>query len=322
MSELKNTFSWSVSRHRVFSECPRQYYYRHYGSWGGWNREAEPAVREAYILKQLGNRFTLAGKIVHEVVADTLNRHRYGREVERGEAQAQALQLLREGFRESRDGAYRERPREAVGLFEHEYREEIPDREWQRIRDRVFKCLDHFFESKIRATILETRIENWLPVDALDSFLFDEVTVYVAPDFAIRNRQGNALVIDWKTGRPSAGGEDRIQIVCYGLFARAKWGIEAERAIGELHYLLTDDVDIITLDDRTLEEGTRHIRDSIAAMQERLVDVAENRAVMEDFPQVEDRELCRRCNYRKLCWPAWPETGSPGGAEVVPDPGP
>jgi hypothetical protein len=57
-------------------------------------------------------------------------------------------------------------------------------------------------------------------------------------------------------------------------------------------------------------------------MQERLVDVAENRAVMEDFPQVEDRELCRRCNYRKLCWPAWPETGSPGGAEVVPDPGP
>jgi CRISPR/Cas system-associated exonuclease Cas4 (RecB family) len=213
------------------------------------------------------------------------------------EARTTALEKLREGFRQSRDGVYRSEPKEAVGLFEHEYAEDIGDKEWQRIRDRVYRCLDHFYASDIRETILETRIENWQ---------IDGVTVYVAPDFALRNPQGNALVIDWKTGWQAV--QDRTQIVCYGLFAKEKWGVDAKRAIGELHYLLSGTVDIVTLDDTTLEEGTQHIRSSISAMKERLSDPEANRAEMERFEQTENRDLCARCNYRRVCWPEWPET--------------
>jgi CRISPR/Cas system-associated exonuclease Cas4 (RecB family) len=304
--ELKNNFSWSVSRHRAFSECRRHYYYRHYGSWGGWDAKAAPRVREIYVLKNLGNRFTFAGKVVHEVVADVLNRHRYGREVSLEEAKATALEKLREGFRQSRSGAYRKEPKEAVGLFEHEYEEEIDDKEWQRMRDRVFKCLDHFFSSKIRETILETQIENWLPIDALDSFEFDGVTVFVAPDFALRNPHGNALVIDWKTGWPSST-EDRTQIVCYGLFAREKWGVDPRRAIGELHYLLNGSHVIVTLGDVALEEGTQHIRNSIRGMKELLADPEANVAEESAFEQTDNRDICSRCNFRRICWPRWPD---------------
>lgn len=312
MKELKNTFSWSVSRHRVFTRCRRRYYYRHYGSWGGWNPGADPRVREIYILKQLGNRYTLAGKVVHEVVADVLNRYRYGRDVPAEEAKETALAALRRAFRESRDGEYRRRPKEAAGLFEHEYAEDLPATEWQKMRDRVFRCLDNFYESKIRATILETRIEDWLPIDALDSFEFEGVTVYVAPDFAVRNRHGNALVIDWKTGWPEREA-DRTQIVCYGLFAREKWGVDPERAIGELHYLLTGEADIVTLDEATLATGVEQLRTSIGDMKALLTDPEANLAEEERFPQTEDRDTCRRCNFRRICWPAWPETA--GGTE-------
>ena len=39
-AELKNEFSWSNSRDATFRECPRRYYFRYYGSWGGWSVSA------------------------------------------------------------------------------------------------------------------------------------------------------------------------------------------------------------------------------------------------------------------------------------------
>jgi CRISPR/Cas system-associated exonuclease Cas4 (RecB family) len=308
MSDLKNEFSWSASRNRIFSECHRAYYYRHYGSWGGWDPEGDPAAREAYILKNLGNRYTFAGRVVHETVADVLNRHRYGREVGPEEAKRTALDALRKGFQESRSGAYRLRPKRALGLFEHEYAEDVSDEAWQRMRDRVFTCLENFYRSKIREVILETRIENWLPIDTLDSFDFEGTKVYVAPDFALRNDQGNALLIDWKTGRPGED-HDRMQLVCYGLFAREKWGVDPRRSIGELHYLLTGDVEIVTLDEAALAEGTEHMRESIRGMKVLLTDPEKNVADIERFAQTDDRAICARCNFRRLCWPEWPATG-------------
>lgn len=242
---------------------------------------------------------------MHEVVADALNRHRYGRETALEEARADALERLRRGFAESRAREYRRRPKHAVGLFEHEYAEDLPDDEWQRMRDRVFACLTHFFESKVRSIILETRIENWLPIDSLDSFLFEGTRVYVAPDFALKNDQGNALLIDWKTGRPGEE-SNRMQLVCYGLFAREKWGIDPRRAIGELHYLLTGDVEIVTLDESALAEGVEHIRGSILAMKALLNDPGANLAEIGSFVPTEDRTTCARCGFRGVCWPNWP----------------
>jgi CRISPR/Cas system-associated exonuclease Cas4 (RecB family) len=317
VKKIENLFSWSVSRHRVFTECRRQYYYRHYGSWGGWDESAPPRTRQIYILKQLGNRFTLAGNVVHEVVADVLNKHRYGYEVPLEKAQESALERLREAFRQSRSGAYRESPRQAVGLFEHEYAEPIADAEWRRMKDRVMKCLEHFYVSQIREIILQVGIENWLPIDEVDSFVFEGVTVYVAPDFAIKNQQGNALLIDWKTGR-SEMGEDRMQMVCYGLFAREKWGVEPSRTVGELHYLLTRQSGIVTLDDATLVEGMELIRGSIRDMRALLADPELNLAVEEAFPKTEDRAICEHCNYRKVCWPDWPARFDPTSAGAEP----
>ena len=39
--EFKNDFSWSFSRDNAFNTCKRKYYYSYYGSWGGWNKDAD-----------------------------------------------------------------------------------------------------------------------------------------------------------------------------------------------------------------------------------------------------------------------------------------
>ena len=45
MTDLVNEFSWSRTRDNCFKECRRRYYFQYYGSWGGWDAEADPLAR-------------------------------------------------------------------------------------------------------------------------------------------------------------------------------------------------------------------------------------------------------------------------------------
>jgi hypothetical protein len=69
--ELRNELSWSHSRYETFRECLRRYFYHYYGSWGGWQDDADPLTRRLYILKQLKNRHLWAGGVVHDAVLAT-----------------------------------------------------------------------------------------------------------------------------------------------------------------------------------------------------------------------------------------------------------
>ena len=50
-----------------------------------------------------------------------------------------------------------------------------------------------------------------------------------------------------------------------------------------------------------LEACKGEMRRSIASMQALLDDPARNLARIERFPQIEDREACRRCPFRRPC---------------------
>ncbi len=78
MSTLVNEFSWSKSRNELFRKCLRQYYFQYYGSWGGWEIDAEPRIRRIYVLKQLQNRHIWAGNKVHDCIKRALRNMRRG----------------------------------------------------------------------------------------------------------------------------------------------------------------------------------------------------------------------------------------------------
>ena len=63
MAPFKNLFTWSASRHGTFRYCQRQYWWNYYGSWGGWGYDAPKEAREAYMLKNLANRWTWPGTV-------------------------------------------------------------------------------------------------------------------------------------------------------------------------------------------------------------------------------------------------------------------
>lgn len=300
MSEaLKNTFTWSKSRHGKFSECRRLYWFHYYGSWGGWDAlRAAPEVRERYILKNLSTRQQWAGSVVHNCIGQTLEQIRHGARPTFEAVKRHAHETMRQQFRESRKGAYRINPKRHPGLIEHELKLDVSDQEWRKNWENASLSLQRFFEAGWPERARALAPGDWLPVDAIDSFFLDGIKVFAAPDFALREAD-KLVLVDWKTGQPRD--EDREQVQGYALFAASKWRIPADRIVARLVYLGTGQQLDVAVDEGALDTFRDHFRASVEQMKACLRNPDQNEADMADFPKTNRSERCRICAFGRLC---------------------
>jgi CRISPR/Cas system-associated exonuclease Cas4 (RecB family) len=305
LTDLKNEFSWSTSRDRLFKSCKRAYYYHYYGSWGGWERNAPPEVREAYILKKLTNGKAWAGAHVHRAVSVALRSLKSGGLVPESELIESALDTMRADYSQSRNGDYRRYPTKACGFFEHEYGLEKPPEYWKFLAEGVESCIRNFYASDIFEIIRETDPGTWLVIDSndfdkeRDSFVFEGETVYAKIDFAFGD-SGCVHIIDWKTGKELSGNEEPLQFHTYALYAVEKWGVPVEGvSLVEANLSIPGSQDIILTGDG-IERLKEYMRDSIGEMKALLSDPENNVAEIGNFP-VNEGKHCRRCNFYKLC---------------------
>jgi hypothetical protein len=217
----------------------------------------------------------------------------------------QVRRRARAQFGASRDKSYWREASRIVGLVEHEYAEPVRDEDWKRIYETVIEgSLRAFYASPVLEEIRRTPRERWLSVDELDHWFFEGTKVWLAVDFAYRDRDGRVHLLDWKTGRER--GVDHVQVGTYALYARQKWDAPPEGVVGGLVYLVqeagrpAERVDV-RADAATLEACREEMRGSIAAMKAVLSDRERNQARIEDFPQIEDRAACGRCPFRRPC---------------------
>ena len=122
-------------------------------------------------------------------------------------------------------------------------------------------------------------------------------------DLAFRGRDGRVNIVDWKTGR-GEGRFNEVQVAGYALYATEQgWAPEADQISTELDYLVIPKVVRRSVNAKGIENARRFIEKSAATMKALLVDPQLNVARLEDFPMVDRPQLCRRCNFRKLCFP-------------------
>ncbi len=303
MAELTNDFTWSKSRHEKFQECLRAYYYQYYGSWGGWEAPAGSPARELYVLKKLSSRWQWAGSVVHDSIKRMLERaRRTGRFRTLDEVLEHTRDRARRQWAISREKSYWREASQITGLVEHEYAEPVVNEEWKRIWDEVIEgSLRAFYASETFARIQGMPREKWLAVDELDSWVFEGTKVWVAVDFAFADAGGVIHILDWKTGRERA--VDHTQVGIYALYAQHKWGAEPQGVMGGLVYLSTPTGNRVGVraDPAALDACRDEMRRSISAMRERLHDAPRNVARLEQFPQLPERESCRRCPFRRPC---------------------
>ncbi|HEY1418341.1 MAG TPA: PD-(D/E)XK nuclease family protein [Myxococcaceae bacterium] len=302
---LSNDFSWSKSRHEKFQDCRRAYYLHYYGSWGGWEDEAHPELRQLWILKKLANRFNWAGNVVHAAIKDALLEVRAGRRPDPARAITRARFIMREDYKHSRARAYwKERQRlEFMGLMEHEYGEPVPDTEWKRVWDGVEAALTWFFQSPWLERARALQPQQWLEVDeGADHswFEMDGVKMFAIPDFAFRDPDGLITVVDWKTGALNTRHED--QVVGYALYLAHRHRVEPQHIRCRLVFLNAGQEVEVPVDAHTVERFSLHFRESVQRMRELLVNAAANTPLdAPQFPMTEDLSQCARCAFRRAC---------------------
>ncbi len=303
MADLTNDFTWSKSRHEKFADCLRAYYYQYYGSWGGWEAPAGSPVRELYVLKKLSSRWQWAGSMVHDALKQLLQRARgTGEFLSLEELLDRPRRRARSQWAPAREKPYWREASRLTRLGGHEYAEPVPSAEWKRIWDEVIEgSLRAFYASETFGRIRQVPRARWLTVDELDSWTFEGTKIWVAVDFAFGGDDGVVHILDWKTGRERE--VDHVQVGIYALYAQEKWGTAPQGVAGELVYLSAPVAECVTVgaDPATLESCQDQMRRSIAAMQARLDDRGGNVARLDQFPQLADRERCRRCPFRRPC---------------------
>jgi CRISPR/Cas system-associated exonuclease Cas4 (RecB family) len=295
---VDHAFSWSLSRHDSFSTCRRKYFYSYYAS------QDDPEVQR---LKKLSALPLWAGSVVHETIENLLKTRDALPSPEEQEALVRSAvhgQMLGE-WRESEAGSLRFR------LFEHEYQVPVEPEDKKIVVGIVMRSLRQFFRSEVLRELFAVGRASWLTVEDLVSFHVGEVEVFLRMDVAYRDAQGRVVIVDWKTGR-AAGRFNEVQLAAYALYASEQgWVTDGQEIRTELAYLAQARSVRRAVDVRNLDSARAFIARSAGNMKALLVDPTLNLARLEDFPMVERPQVCRRCNFRRLCFPRPEAAASP-----------
>ena len=299
---MDNGFSWSVSRHDTFASCRRRYFYSYYAA------NEDPEIKR---LKKLSALPMWAGSIVHETIETFLKTRDALPVPEEQEALIRAtvhgdmLANWRESEASVADG---------FRLFEHEYRTPVDQEDKRIVVNTVMRSLRAFFRSDTLREVLAVGRERWLTVEDLVSFEVGDSTVFLRMDLAYRNREGRVVIVDWKTGR-GEGRFSEVQLAGYALYAaRQGWVQEPEEIETELAYLAIPRYVRRRIDGRKLEAAQAFILKSARNMKALLIDPAGNLARLEDFAMIDRPRVCRRCNFRRLCFPRTEDAAALGTA--------
>jgi hypothetical protein len=290
---VTSEFSWSVSRHDTFNSCRRRYFYSYYVS------QDDPEVQR---LKKLSALPLWAGSVVHETIEAFLKAHDTLPSETEQEAIIRAAvhgEMLN-NWRQSEKGPA---TAEEFRLFEHEYDVPVEQEDKKIVVGIVMRSLRNFFRSGLLKEVLAVGRAQWLTVEDLVSFDVSGVPVFLRMDLAFRDKNGRVVIVDWKTGR-AEGRFNEVQLAGYALYAaRQGWVQSPDELQTELAYLALDKYVRRKVDARTLSNAQAFIEKSASNMRNLLVDVALNQGRLEDFVMVDRPQLCRRCNFRRLCFP-------------------
>lgn len=297
---LENTFSWSLSRERTFDECARRYFYSYYGSWGGWDEQADPDARRLWLLKQMQSRHMWIGDLVHRTCAFALRYARHHGVLPPERDLVKHLDhTMREEFRASRAALLTETGAKHTRLLEHDLDEPLPDGEWRTLHGRAVRALRTFVASPIVEQVLTVPAGRWLSIEAYGQLEVAGIPVGVRIDFAYDDGRRLAIV-DWKTGaRPASAAT--TQLACYALFAIEQWHVPLERVRTLEVNLVRNEVDERAVSRAEIDEARRCIIAGATKLRARLDDPDANVASESSFEKIESLRVCRRCVFQRAC---------------------
>ncbi|MHB1000542.1 MAG: PD-(D/E)XK nuclease family protein [Armatimonadota bacterium] len=292
--------SWSLSRARMFEECPRRFYYHWHYSKNGYGFDLPDDVRLACEMKQIKGLDMWVGEIVHETIQWVLEQSRDGCIPSIQDAQEDTRRRLSKGWYESHKQLWRKQGSDSCpNLFEHYYNMPVGDAVTKRLRGKAFTCISNFMESGVFRRITTTPTDRWLPIDKYASFRIDGILFYVKFDFALKDNE-YLTVFDWKTGKPSK--DEMRQLACYAMYTSDRWEVPLENTmVTAVHLQPNLDAEERMVDENDIDDVRIYVRQSLNAMLKCLRYPDRGIAAIDDFPMTGNLLRCSRCNFRGIC---------------------
>jgi len=308
----RNELSWSLSKARIFEECPRRYYYQYYFSHVGYAPDAPEEAKLALEMRRIKGLDMWVGEVVHQTIQWVLEQTQLGNRPTKQDAIGETRRLLSEGWRCSKLQLWRQHPDDHhPNLFEHYYGVEVGQAATDRLKNKAFTSTGNFMESEVLERITSASCDCWLPIEKFTSFRMEGILFFLKFDFALKDEM-KLTVYDWKTGKPSR--EESRQLACYALYTSSKWGVPVQNVkVCAVHLQPELDACERCVEEADIEEARAFVKQSFNAMVKCLHNPVRNIAVMEDFPMSGNLLRCGRCNFKGIC-----EQGAFAQAEEFP----
>lgn len=303
MGKIEQTFAWSDSRVKTLRECMQRYFFHYYLSWNGWFKNAPPEKRSAYILKNLTNIYMWAGSIAHNEIESIVKEIRSDQKCRNlSQAQANIVQAFKSGWVQSKQKKWEQDPKRNINLAEHYYNEDIDNDKWVNIKNKMLKCIQAFYDSKIFQMMHEIKQDAWLALEDFQSFhLKTGEKVAVKIDCGFRY-DGKIFLFDWKTGKINSSAID--QLITYSMHAiKSGWTKRVEDIVIVPVFLAFCQDDPENAIPR-LSVSMDQIKHQTTIIQEEskiLAEAHENRDNPDFFKHTDNPLTCERCNFRGIC---------------------
>ena len=296
----RNELSWSLTKARMFEECPRRFYYTYYFAQVGYAPDAPEEARLALEMKRIKGLDMWVGEVVHQAIQWALEQINLGKTPTKDEAISETRRLLSDGWKCSKLGLWRQQPDDYhPALFEHYYGVDVGKAATDRLKDKAFTSIGNFMDSEVLRHITALGCDCWLPIEKFASFRMNGILFFIKFDFALKD-DTKLTVYDWKTGKPSR--EESRQLACYALYTSSKWSVPLQNVrVCAVHLQPELDACEKCVEEADIEEAQAFVQQSFNAMVKCLHNPVRNIAVMEDFPMSGNLLRCGRCNFKGIC---------------------
>jgi CRISPR/Cas system-associated exonuclease Cas4 (RecB family) len=162
--------------------------------------------------------------------------------------------------------------------------------------------MENLFKSDVLKEAYDVGKENWLSVEGDAEYTVGRFRSVGKLDFAYRRRNGKVRIVDWKTGL-KVGETNQRQVDGYALHAmNAGWAKDPTEIETVLMYLAIPKEVHAQITQNTLEQTKVVIQAQSIAMN---LKVKDDSARMEDWHLTGQKWACKRCQFRKVCYPNW-----------------
>lgn len=300
-------FSWSLSRHKCFSECQLKYAYSYYISQNGWNKRSPSIAQKSYRLKRLQSLPMVFGSSVHEVINRAIEENSSDFIVDANEMGERIRGDLNKAYQDSkyRLDAWMEAPNQYTMLQEFYYDGDLPQDKIIDYKNRIEPTVKHIIGSQTYRDLSNQGKVELVTAERFRAMEVDGINVWIVIDLCYRDlKTGKITIVDFKTSSSKANDYYQYYQMClYAWFIQQAYELDSLEDIELRLEFLNDGISkSFTPKEIDLDNVYHLFRTSVESMYTLLDDVEDNKPKEQGaFQKTGNARSCENCNFREIC---------------------